>query len=814
MNDLPTHIETLIVGGGIVGCSTAYHLAREGVETLLLERQSLTCGTTWHAAGLMGQLRATANMTKLARYSLELYHELESRYDAATGLRETGSLALALNDARMEEILRQASMANQYGIACEELSPEDVSKRWPLLNTQDLVGALHILQDGQTNPVDTTRALATAARSHGALIREGVAALELLHDGQRVTGVETSEGTTITADKVILCAGLWSRALAQKSGVALPLYAAEHFYAVTEPVSDLPNPLPTIREPDNGFYMKGDAGRILIGAFELKSKPLPLEKLPADFSFDELPFDFDHFEPFLSAAVQRMPILEDTGIRTWFNGPESFTPDDRYLMGETPELKDLFVATGFNSVGIQSAGGAGKVVADWVINGRPPMDLWDVDVRRTASFQATENYLYERTGETLGLLYAMHWPFRQYDTARHVRHSPLHERLRAQNACFGELAGWERANWYAPSGVEPIYEYSYGRQNWFDYAAEEHQAARENVSLFDQSSFSKYLLQGRDACHVLNWLCTADMDVPTGRVVYTQWLNENGGIEADVTITRTASDTYLIVTAAGSQRRDFNWLQRHLPEDAHVFATDVTSGYAVLGLMGPKSRDLLSQLTPSDLSNEAFPFGTSQEIEIGPAIVRAIRITYVGELGFELYMPTEFALAVYDNIISAGKAFNLRHAGYHAMDSLRIEKAYRHWGHDITDEDTPLEAGLGFTIAWDKAGGFIGREALLQQKEVGLKKRLAIFALEDSEAMLYHNEPIWRDGKRVGHITSAAYGHALGCSVGLGYVESETPIDRAFVRSGNYEIEIAGRLVPAKVSLKPLYDPKNLAIRC
>ena len=612
----------------------------------------------------------------------------------------------------------------------------------------------------------------------------------------------------------MLCAGLWSRTLAEKAGVTLPLYAAEHFYVVTEPVAGLPEVLPTIREPDNGIYLKGDAGRILVGAFELKSKPLPLEKLPPDFAFDELPFDFDHFEPFLSAAVERMPALADTGIRTWFNGPESFTPDDRYLMGETPELRGLFVAAGFNSVGIQSAGGAGKMVAEWVMQGHPPMDLWDVDVRRMASFQATEHYLQERTSETLGLLYAMHWPFRQYETARNLRHSPLHERLQAQNACFGELAGWERANWYAPPGVEPVYEYSYGRQNWFEYSAEEHRAVREQVGLFDQSSFSKFLLQGRDACQVLSRLCTSEMDVPIGKAVYTQWLNEKGGIEADVTITRTALDNYFIITAAASQRRDFNWLQRHVPEEAHAFAVDVTSAYAVLGVMGPRSRDLLSSLTWTDLSNEVFPFGASQEIEVGSSIARATRITYVGELGYELYIPSEFALAAYDAIVEAGQAFGLRHAGYHAIDSLRIEKAYRHWGHDITDEDTPLEAGLGFTIAWDKADGFIGREALLQQKASGVNKRLAIFALEDPDAMLYHNETIWRDGERVGHISSAAYGHTLGRSIGLGYVVQDEPIDRAFVRSGCYEIEIAGRRVSAKVAMKPLYDAKSTRVRC
>jgi glycine cleavage system aminomethyltransferase T len=524
-----------------------------------------------------------------------------------------------------------------------------------------------------------------------------------------------------------------------------------------------------------------------------------------------LPDDWDHLSPYIERAARRVPRLRDLGIQLFFNGPESFTPDDRYILGEAPGLDGYFVAAGFNSVGFQSGGGAGRVVADWIVDGHPPIDLWEVDIRRLMPFQNNRRYLYARTTETLGLLYDMHWPFRQVETARGVRRSPFHDRLAARGACFGEVSGWERANWYAPPGVEPRYVYSYGRQNWFEHAAEEHRAVREDVAVFDQTSFGKILVQGRDAEAALNRLCTADIAVEPGRIVYTQWLNERGGVESDVTVTRVDERSFLVITTGTSTVRDLEWLRRRLPPDAAVSHVDVTNSYGVLGIMGPRSRELLASLSDADLSNDAFPFGTSREIDLGLAFVRASRITYVGELGWELYIPTDVATHVYDTIVAAGDAFGLRHAGYHALNSLRIEKAYRHWGHDMTDEDTLMEAGLSFTAAWDKPGGFVGRDALLRQREAGVDRRLAVFTLRDPEPLLLHNEPIWRDGVLVGRTTSGMFGHTVGRSVGLGYVRRDDgPVTADWLAAGRYEVEVANERFAADTSLRPPYDPDGL----
>jgi 4-methylaminobutanoate oxidase (formaldehyde-forming) len=576
----------------------------------------------------------------------------------------------------------------------------------------------------------------------------------------------------------------------------------------------LSSELPVLRDPDSCAYFKEDAGKLLVGWFEPVAKPWGMQGIPATFCFDQLPDDLDHLEPLLLQAAKRYPALADAGINLFFNGPESFTPDDRYLLGEAPEVRNLYVAAGFNSIGIQSAGGAGRVLADWVLDGYPPMDLWDVDLRRCMPFQRNRRYLRDRTVESLGLLYAMHWPFRQPETARGVRRSILHDRLAARGACFGEVAGWERANWFAPPGVPAVYEYSYGRQNWFEYSAEEHRAVRAAAGLFDQSSFAKFLVQGPDSEAVLNHISANDVAVPVGKIVYTQWLNERGGIEADLTITREATDRYLVVTAAASSTRDLAWLQRQIPAAAHVVVTDVSSGLAVLSLMGPRSREILARLTDAELSNAAFPFGTSQVIDLAYARVRASRITYVGELGWELYIPTEFAPGVFDALLQAGAPLGMRLAGYHALNSLRMEKGYRHWGHDIADEDSPLQAGLGFVVAWAKPGGFIGREALLAQQAQGPDRRLLQFALRDPAPLLYHNEPIWRDDKIVGRVTSGMFGHTLGKSLAMGYVTNpEGRADRAFVERGRYEIEVACRRYAADASLAGWYDPRNLRVR-
>ncbi len=810
---LPSHAQVVIVGGGIVGCSLAYHLTKLGWrDVLLVERKQLTCGTTWHAAGLVGQLRATQNLTRLAQYTAELYTTLEEETGQATGFKQNGSLSIATDGERMEELARGASMAKTFGLEVESMSPGQIGELWPLLNLEGVVGGVYLPKDGQTNPIDTAMALAKGARQGGARIVENTPVTGILRSAGRVAGVVTGGGE-IGAEFVVNCAGMWGREVGRMAGVNVPLHACEHFYAVTEELDGVPADLPVLRDPGACAYYKEDAGKILLGAFERHAKPWGMNGIPAEFCFDQLPEDVDHFMPVLERAMERVPILEEAGIRTFFNGPESFTPDNRYLLGEAPELPGFFVAAGFNSIGIQSAGGAGKVLAEWLVHGHPPVDLWDVDIRRVQSFQNNSRYLYERATEALGLLYEMHWPYRQYDSARGVRHSPIHERLLARGACFGEAAGWERANWYAPSGVEPSYIYSYGRQNWFDYAAAEHRATREGVALFDQSSFAKLLVQGRDAEAVLQRVCANDVAVEPGRIVYTQWLNERGGIEADLTVIRLAEDRYQVVTGATQAVRDSNWLRRNTPESAHCCITDVTSGYAVLGVMGPRSRALLQSLTGADLGNESFPFGRAQEIELGLGHALACRVSYVGELGWELYVAADLATSVFDTLFEAGQEFGLVLAGMHAMDSCRTEKAYRHWGHDITDEDTPLEAGLSFACRMDDKPDFIGREALLRQRDEGVRKRLVQFALADPEPLVYHNEPVYRDGEIVGYITSGNYGHHLGRAVGLGYVSHREGVNAAFIKSGTYEIEVAGERYPAEASLRPLYDPSGARLR-
>ncbi len=806
MPELPERAEVVVIGGGIIGCSVAYHLALRGVDTLLLERRQLTCGTTWHAAGLVGQLRATLGLTRLAQYSAQLYETLRQEAGRETGYRRTGSISLASSPQRLIELKRQASMAALFGLPVETLTPGQILEKYPLLNLDGVAGGVFLPTDGQTDPVDTTQALAAGARARGARIVEGVKVTGLLREQGRACGVLTAQGE-VRARTVVLAGGMWSRAFAAAEGVVVPLHAAEHFYAVTEPIDGLPR-LPVLRDPDHCIYIKEDAGKLLIGCFEPVAKPWGMDGIPEDFCFDQFAEDVDHFAPLLEAAVRRIPALEGAGIKLLFNGPESFTPDVRYILGPAPELPGLFVAAGFNSIGIQSAGGAGRAVADWIVDGTPGMDLWDVDPSRFAPFQANRAYLRERTTESLGLLYAMHWPHRQPETARGARRSILHDRLAAQGACFGETSGWERAQFFAREGEKAEYRYAYGRQNWHAASGEEHLAVRRAVGLFDQSSFAKFLVQGRDAAAVLNRISTAEIDVSAGRVVYTQWLNERGGIEADVTITRLAPREFLVVTSAASHRHDLHHLRAAITEDAHCTVADVTSAYAVLSVMGPRARDVLAAVTPEDVSNSGFPFRSSREIELGFARVRATRITYVGELGWELYVPTEFAPDVFDRLLAAGAPHGLRLAGYHALNSLRLEKAYRHWGHDIDTATTPLEAGLGFTIAWDKPD-FVGRAALLGQQQAGVSRRLVQLRLHDPDAMLFHDEPIWRDGAHVGRVSSGMFGHTLGAAVGLGWVAATAPVTAEFVRSGSYAVEVAGEHVPATVSLTPCYDPRG-----
>ncbi len=814
---LPPRADVVIIGGGIVGTSLAYHLAKFGItDVVLLERKQLTSGTTWHAAGLVGQLRATRNLTELAKYTTGLFEKLEAETGKATGFKQNGSVSVALSDARFEELKRGASMARQFGLAVQVIAAGEVAERLPHLSREGVVGGVFLPKDGQVNPIDVTQALAAGARSRGARIFENTKVTRILLDKGKAVGVETPAGT-IRADRVVIAAGMWSRDIAGALGVSIPLHAAEHFYIVTEPIADLPRNMPVVRVPDECTYYKEDAGKLLIGAFEPEAKPWGSDGIPEDFAFETLPEDMEHFEPILNSAIARMPLLEHAGIALFFNGPESFTPDDRYYLGETPEVANLFVATGFNSIGIQSSGGAGLVLAQWIRNGHPPMDLSGVDIRRIHPFQSVKAYLKDRTVESLGLLYAMHWPYLQPRTARGVRRSPFHDRLKALGACFGEVNGWERPNWFAPPGVEPEYRYSYGRQNWFPHAASEAEAVQNAVGLFDQSSFAKFVLEGRDAMAVLNRISTNDVDVAPGRIVYTQWLNERGGIEADLTVTRLAGDRYLIVTGAQPQTRDFAWLKRHIPEEARAVATDVTSGLPMLSLMGPRSRAMMAKLTGEDMSDQAFPFGTSREVELGYARVRASRITYVGELGYELYIPAEFAQGVFDTIIASGHEFGLKPCGMHTMNNCRMEKAYRHWGHDIADEDTPLEAGLGFTCAFDKPGGFIGRPALLEQKKLGvLPKRLVAIGLKDASErapLMYHEEPIYRAGELVGAITSGAFGHRVGRSLALGYVRAEGGVTADWITQGDFAVEIAWQRHPAELRFEAFYDPRNIKVR-
>ena len=810
---IPSQARVVIVGGGIIGCSIAYHLAKLGwQDVVLLERGHLTSGTTWHAAGLVNQLRASHALTQLSRYGVGLYQKLEAETGQATGFQCKGSMPIARTDARLTEIRRMAALGDCFGVEAYEVTPREVQDLWPMMDVAQIKGAIFIPGDGQVNPVDTTMALAKGARANGARIVEEAPVTAVHRKNDRVTGVATEQGD-IACEYVVNCAGIWAREVGLMAGVNVPLHAAEHMYVVTEPIEGLASDLPIVRDTDGCIYVKEDAGRLLVGCFEPNAKPLPLDKLPLDAEFIELPEDWDQFEMPMQNAMNLIPCLESAPIRQFLNGPESFTPDNKFIMGEAPELRNFFVAAGFNSQGILNAAGAGKVLSEWIIEGQPSIDLSELDIARFGRFQNNRRYLAERTRESLGLLFQMHWPYRQVETARPVRLSPLHARHAEHNACFGEAVGWERANWFAPAGVALRYEYAYGRQNWFDYVGEEHGAVRNNVGLLDMSSFAKYLVQGPDAERQLQRICANDVAVANGKVVYTQLLNPRGGIEADLTVTRLAEERYLVITAAASQTRDFNWIERNIEDGARVYLTDTTSGSGVLAVMGPRARELLGRVSDADLSNAAFPFASSQEIDVGYARALAVRITYVGELGWELHLPTEFMVPVFDRLLEAGADFGLKLCGMHAMDSLRSEKGYRHWGHDITPAETPLEAGLGFAVSFKKKTDFIGREALERQRETGLSQRLVHVMLQQPEPLMFHDETIYRDGAVVGRITSAAFGYGFERPLGMGYIKTANGMAGEELLKGRFEVDIAGQRVPATISLKPFYDPKSERVR-
>ena len=809
--ELPSQARVVIIGGGVVGCSVAYHLAKMGwKDVVLLERKQLTCGTTWHAAGLIGQLRASSNMTKLARYSAELYRGLEEETGVATGLRQGGSVSVALTDERREELFRQAAMARAFGVPVEELSPKEVKERYEHINLDGVTGGVWLPTDGQADPANIALALAKGARQNGALVKERVKVTGIGREGRRVTGVDwaSDDGQAqghIACDMIVNCAGMWGHEVGRMAGTNVPLHACEHFYIVTEGISGL-GQLPVLRVPDECAYYKEDAGKILLGAFEPNSKPWGMNGIPENFEFDQLPEDFDHFEPILEAACERMPLLAEAGIHTFFNGPESFTPDDAYHLGLAPEMDNVWVAAGFNSIGIQSAGGAGHALSQWMDSGEKPFDLGDVDISRMQPFQGNKHYLFERSKETLGLLYADHFPYLQKRTARGVRRTPFHHHLLEQGAVMGEIAGWERANWFANEGQERAYEYTWKRQNWFDNAAAEHNAIRTGVGMYDMSSFGKIRVEGPDAEAFMNYVGGGDYSVPNGKIVYTQFLNNTGGIEADVTVTRLTETSYLVVTPAATRQADQTWMMRH-KGNFNVVITDVTAGEGVLAVMGPKARDVLQTVSPNDFSNDVNPFGTAQEIELGFGKARVHRVTYVGELGWEVYVSSDMAGHAFEVLHEAGQAHGMKLCGMHMMDSCRIEKGFRHFGHDITCEDHVLEAGLGFAVKTAKPD-FIGRDAVLRKKETGLENRMVQFKLTDPEPLLYHNEPVIRDGEIVGYLSSGSYGHHLGGAMGLGYVpcKGETPDQ---VLASTYEIDVAGTRVKADASLRPMYDPKG-----
>jgi 4-methylaminobutanoate oxidase (formaldehyde-forming) len=807
---LPARAQVVIVGGGVVGCSVAYHLACRGwTDVVLLERNQLTSGTTWHAAGLITTARPTSGMRQVVKRAIEVFKSLEADTGLSTGWEPTGTLHLATNADRWEELKRQASTSKHDEIDVEVLDVAATLERWPLLSDDGLVGSLFYPGDGRGNATDTTMSLSRGARQRGVQIFENTPATGIRRDGTRVTGVEHG-GSVIECEYVVDCGGMWGREIAALAGVQVPLQALAHYYVITEAIPGLARGLPTIKSSDDWMYVKNEGDGLMVGFFEPGSYPWQSRGIPGDAAFVHLPEDWDHLGPFYEQAMHRIPALATAGIRLFFGGPESFTPDGVYHCGEAPNLQNFFVAAGFNSTGFLTGPGIGSVLADWLVDGRPSIDLPEADPRRVMPHETNRRFLEQRVKETLDVAYDMHWPYQQRQSARPLRRSPLYDRTAANGAVFGELLGWERPNWYAPDGVAREYVYSYGRQNWFEHSAAEHQAVRDSVGVFDISTYGKFLVQGRDALQTLQRISVADIDVECGRIVYTQWLNRFGGIEADLTVTRLGECEFLVLSAPATAVRDQAWIRRHIADDEFTTVADVSGTMAMIAVMGPASRELLQPLTDCDLSNEAFPFATSREIDLGLGFVRATRITYVGELGWELLVPHDIAAHIYDVVIEAGA----RPAGYHALNSLRVEKGYRSWGHDISAGDSPLQAGLGFTVAWDKPGGFIGRDALVEQRSAGVDRRLVQFVLDDPEPLLLHGEPITRDGECVGHLTSAMYGHTIGASVGMGYVHSpSTDQPRDWFASGCFSIEVAGRAVAARASLQPLYDPSAARTR-
>ncbi|MEB8386320.1 FAD-dependent oxidoreductase [Rhodobacteraceae bacterium KMM 6894] len=812
MSDFPTTAQAVIVGGGIVGCSTAYHLTRLGWDVVLLERKKLTSGTTFHAAGLVGQLRSSANITQLLGYSVDLYKTLEAETGQATGWKMNGGLRLACNEERWTEVKRQATTAHSFGLEMELLTPKEAQDLWPLMQVDDVVGAAFMPTDGQANPSDITLSLAKGARMKGAQIFEDTKVTKVIVEKGVIKGVETDKGR-IDCGVVIACCGQWTRDFAKQVGVNVPLVSVEHQYMVTEPIKGVTGDLPTLRDPDRLTYYKEEVGGLVMGGYEPNPIMWAQNGIPKDFHYTLLDSNFDHFEPLMELALGRVPALETAGIKTLTNGPESFTPDGNFILGETPELRNFYVGAGFNAFGIAAGGGAGMALAEWVAKGEPPYDLWAVDIRRFGRPHFDTDWVRARTYEAYGKHYTMAWPSEEHDSGRPCRKSPLYDTLKADGAVFGEKLGWERPNWFAAPDEEARDIYTFERPNWHAAVAREHIAAREAAVLFDQTSFAKFVLKGPDAEDALGWIASNDVTGPVGTLTYTQMLNDHGGIECDLTVVRVAEDEFYIVTGTGYATHDFDHIAKNIPKGMNAQLVDVTSSYAVLSLFGPRARDILQSVTRDDVSNAAFPFGTAQTIGIAGCPVRALRVTYVGELGWELHLPVEYAQTVYAALHDAGAPLGLRNAGYRAIETLRLEKGYRAWSSDIGPDHTPDEAGLGWAVKLKKNTDFKGRAAVEAQRASGVKKRMVTFTA-DPDVILSGRETIYRNGERVGWLSSAGFGHALNQSIGMGYVRNPDGVSRDYALEGDYELEVATQRVPAKAHLAPLYDPAMKRVKC
>ncbi len=809
MSEFPKSARAVIIGGGIVGCSTAYHLGKLGwTDTVLLERHKLTSGSTFHAAGLVGQLRSNANITQLLGYSVALYDRLEQETGIASGWKMNGGLRLACTPERWVEVRRQATTAHSFGLEMHLLTPREAQDLWPLMQVDDVIGAAWLPTDGQANPSDITQSLARGARQSGVRIVEDTPVTRIIVEDGRITGVETPQGI-IACGIVIACAGQWTRALAAQIGVNVPLVSVEHQYMITEAFPGVTPNLPTLRDPDRLTYYKEEVGGLVMGGYEPNPIPWAVGGIPEGFHFSLLSSNFEQFEQFMGLAVGRVPALENAGIKQLLNGPESFTPDGNFILGESPEQPGFFVGAGFNAFGIASGGGAGMALAEWVVNGAPPFDLWPVDIRRFGAAHRSTGWVRARTLEAYGKHYTIAWPNEEHSSGRPLRRSPLYHLLRDQGACFGEKMGWERPNWFADTaaGETPQDRYSFGRPGWFDAVAREHRACREAAVLFDQSSFAKFMVTGPDAVAALNWICAGNIDREPGRLVYTQMLNAKGGIECDLTVARLSRDAFYIVTGTGFATHDMDWIRRNIPAGARVQLADVTGAHAVLSLMGPRARDILQAVAEDDVSDAALPFGAARRIIVAGCPVLALRVTYVGELGWELHIPTECAVTVFEALQEAGHPHGLRNAGYRAIETLRLEKGYRAWGADIGPDHTPVEAGLAWAVKMKSDIPFLGREAIAAQLAGGVQKRLAGFTVDDPAVVLLGRETIYRNGRRAGWLSSGGFGHSIGRPIGYGYVRDPGGVDRDYLLSGDYELEVATERVPARLHLGPLHDP-------